>query len=67
MPSEFDRAVNVDMAADELLMMKAMDNVLEHAELRPLPVLEGPVPIPKNTPLMNPTQQAVMLPPFPFQ
>ena len=44
-------------------MAKAIEIVLEHVELRPLPMLECPSAIPKNTPVMNPAPQAVMISP----
>ena len=49
------------LCADEADLAKAIDNVLEPVELRPL--LEGPSAIPKNTPVMSSPQVLVMLPP----
>ena len=52
------------MDVAESHMAKTICNLLEHEELRPLPVLEGPSAIPKNRALMDPAQQALMIPPF---
>ena len=55
--------MNVGLVADDGLLMKAIDNVLEHVDFRPLPGLEGPSAIPKNPAVMNPAQKPVMRPP----
>ena len=46
-PSHFERAMNVALVADHLHMQKAICNVLQHVDLRPLPVREGPRPSPR--------------------
>ena len=60
--------MNVALVAEDAHMEKAICNVLQNVDLRPLPVLEGLSAIPKNTPVMNQAQQREKSPhPIPFQ
>ena len=59
--SEFERSLAVALTSDGPIFEDAFEYVL--MQMPPMPVVEGPSTIPKNTAGMGPAPQAVMFPP----